>query len=146
MAFTTDITQLEAQYATGNTVTSTPVNPPHSTWIIDFDDQKRCVYYSTDGMEALKQSIHIVLSVERLEHVMYSPDYGQEFNAYLASQSEDYVVAIWPTLIKNTLLVDDRITNCAVTNVVREHGVLSCDINLNTIFGDVTVKDFGIGV
>lgn len=142
MAIVGDITKLEAIYTT--TSDEVAVNPPTGGWLIDFDQLKRVVSYTTDGIDVLKQSVMLALGTERLGNIIYSSDYGQEFNAYFSDQDSDYIVVMLPTLIKNTLLVDDRINSCDVRNIKRSADYLSCDVLLNTIFGDVLVEELEI--
>jgi hypothetical protein len=83
----------------------------------------------------------MMLDTERIAWLIYSSDYGQEFKSYLTEQDDEFALAMLPTLIQNTLLVDDRIITCVVENVkIRAYGVLSFDIRLNTIFGEVLVE------
>lgn len=145
MAFTTDITQLESVFATKQDVSS-PKHPPVGSWIIDFEKEQRVTSFTTDGLTALKQAIRIMLGTERLFNIIYSTDFGQEFNIYLNTQDSDYMVAILPTLIQNTLLVDDRIIECEVRNINRNMNMLTCDILLNTIFGDVRYDKYEVQV
>ena len=147
MAILTDITELENVFDTSGLAGTIPINPPVGGWIIDFDDQLKIIYYTTEGLELLLQSIKINLNTERTEWVIYSTDFGQEFKEYLSKADNDFVVSMLPTLITNTLMVDDRITTCVVQNIVRsDFNTITCDIRLNTIFGEVNIDKFEIGV
>lgn len=66
-----------------------------------------------DGIEALIQTIYLILSTERYQFVIYSWDYGVEL-LDLYGQSMPYVMAELPRRIKEALIMDDRINN--VTN------------------------------
>jgi len=64
----------------------------------------------TDGIEALKQAIYIMLRVERYQHIIYSWNYGIELKD-LFGKPTTYVCAVLPSRIKDALIQDDRIQN-----------------------------------
>lgn len=63
----------------------------------------------TDGLEAMKQAVYLLLSTERYEFPVYSWNYGIELKD-LFGQQMTYVQAVLEYRIKDALSVDDRIT------------------------------------
>ncbi|MCT4686090.1 DUF2634 domain-containing protein [Vallitalea sp.] len=81
-------------------------NQPSKTWLVK--DNKIVGY--TDGKEAIKQSINMMLDTKRYDHLIFSWDYGQELNS-LIGKYESYIKIEAPRLIKECLLQDDRISD-----------------------------------
>ena len=62
----------------------------------------------TDGLEAMKQAVYLVLSTERYEYSAYSWNYGIELRD-LFGQPINYVEAVLKYRIEDALSMDDRI-------------------------------------
>lgn len=88
----------------------------------------------TDGIEALKQAIYIILRVERYQHIIYSWNYGIELKD-LFGKPTTYVCAVLPSRIKDALIQDDRIQNVydIVTNA--EGNIVSVHFTVQSIYG-----------
>jgi hypothetical protein len=78
------------------------------SYFIDFKKQKMTGI--TDGLEALKQAIYLILSIERYDYVIYSWNYGIELKD-LFGKPTNYACAVLPSRIKQALIQDDRIQN-----------------------------------
>ena len=64
----------------------------------------------TDDLDALKQTIYLILNTERYKFPIYSWDYGVElYNLF--GKPMPYVLSELPRRIKDALLVDNRITD-----------------------------------
>lgn len=63
-----------------------------------------------DGLEAVAQSVYLILSTERYEFVIYSWDYGVEL-LDLIGKPMPYVMSELPRRISEALTQDDRIKN-----------------------------------
>lgn len=63
-----------------------------------------------DRLEAVKQAVFLMLSVPRLEHLIYSQYYGHEINE-LAGKDDEYVYGDIERVIREALMIDDRISN-----------------------------------
>ena len=63
---------------------------------------------NTDSLDALQQTIYIILGTERYKHLIYSWDYGVEL-VDLIGKPIPYVIAVLPRRIKEALTQDDRI-------------------------------------
>ncbi len=72
------------------------------------DLNKERVKGFSDELEAMKQVVFKILSTERYQHIIYSWDYGVEFND-LFGEPVSYVCAEVQRRICEALLVDSRI-------------------------------------
>ncbi|EQG36946.1 hypothetical protein QIO_1098 [Clostridioides difficile DA00129] len=63
-----------------------------------------------DDVEALKQTIFLILNTERYEHLIYSRNYGVELND-LIGEPISYVIPELERRITEALIQDDRIEN-----------------------------------
>ena len=76
------------------------------TYQVDFINQK--ITGMIDGIESLKQSISFILNTERYENIMYSWNYGVEFQN-LIGKDYDFILGELKRRIEEALLQDDRI-------------------------------------
>ena len=102
------------------------------TYYIDF--KKDVMRGTTDGIEALKQAIFLILSIERYDYVIYSWNYGIELKD-LFGKPTTYACAVLPSRIKQALMQDDRIQDVSdfVTDV--EGNTVKVEFKVNSIFG-----------
>lgn len=80
---------------------------PSRTYRMDWDKQR--ITGQTDGLEAVKQAVAKILRTLRYEHLIYSSDYGTEWNLVLG-QDRLLVRAEIKRIVGEALLQDDRIT------------------------------------
>ncbi|MCF6464212.1 DUF2634 domain-containing protein [Clostridium sp. Cult1] len=109
------------------------VEEPTYTWKIEGN---RIVGY-TDGLEAMKQAIYLILNVERYKHEIYDWDYGVEL-ANLFGKDKAYVYSELKRRIKEALMTDNRITD--VTNFEFENpdrDTIHVKFTVHTVFGDI---------
>ncbi|ABX43308.1 DUF2634 domain-containing protein [Lachnoclostridium phytofermentans] len=91
---------------------------------------------TVDGLEAIKQSVYMALSVERYEHLIYSWDYGVELED-LFGKDPAYV---YPTLIgriEEALLQDDRILGVDEFSFASNKGSVTVKFTVHTAYGDI---------
>lgn len=86
----------------------TEVKYPSKTYKLNFE--KNRIDGSTDDLDAIKQSIYLILSTERYQHIIYSWDYGVEL-LDLIGKPMPYVMSELPRRIKDALIQDDRISD-----------------------------------
>lgn len=84
----------------------TEVKYPSRTYKVIIDNDRINGY--TDGLDAIKQAIYLILSTERYEFIIYSWDYGVEL-VDLIGKPMPYVMSELPMRIKEALTQDDRI-------------------------------------
>ena len=89
--------------------------------IVEFDDDEQentqtfginfannTIGNKVDDLEALRQSIYLMLSIEADQYIIYPYTYGIE-TIDLIGKSAHYVMAVISERIKETLLSDDRV-------------------------------------
>jgi phage baseplate assembly protein W len=74
----------------------------------------------TDGLDAIKQAIYLILNTERYGFIIYSWDYGVEL-VDLIGKPMPYVKSELPRRIKDALVQDDRIDD-VVDFEFEQHG------------------------
>jgi len=92
-----------------------------------------------DDLEALKQSILCILQTERYDNLIYSYDYGTEFQD-LIGEDVLYVKADIHRRIEEALLQDDRIISLEnpEIKIVGENLYYTCKVN--TIYGELDIN------
>lgn len=90
----------------------------------------------TNGLEAVKQAVLLILNTERFRHIIYSWNYGNELYKTIG---EDFGLAQSNVkrYIKEALLQDERITD--VDEFVfdkTERNTLNVSFTVSTIFGE----------
>lgn len=92
-----------------NNLITTEESAPSKTYKIDFEKGEIYPVF-IDGTEAIKQAVKKAIKTIRDKYLIYSSDYGCEIY-YLKgkSYSKEYLQIEVPRLIKEALMVDDRI-------------------------------------
>lgn len=110
---------------------------PSLTYAIDIEHGKirgRC-----DGLEAVRQTVYLILGIERYDCMIYSWNYGTELKA-LVGKSMDFVLSEAKRRISEALLQDDRITAVDGFAFQTERGRVSVTFTVHTIFGDMETE------
>lgn len=81
---------------------------PTKTYKIDFEKGK--VIGFCDDIEALKQSIQLILNTERYEHLIYSWNYGSELKGIIG-RDKDIAESEFKRRISEALIQDERINS-----------------------------------
>ena len=107
------------------------------TYKIDFE--KNRITNIIDGIEALEQSIYCILNTERYENIIYSWNYGSEFNS-LIGKDKDFILGDLKRRIVDALSVDERIND--VNNFKFSTNKESMIVNfiVKTIYGEITIE------
>lgn len=92
-----------------------------------------------NGLDALKQSIYLMLSIEEDQHIIYPYTYGIK-KSDLMGKPIDYVMAIIPERISEALLSDDRITKVSNFEFVTNKNTLHVSFIVNTIYGTTNAE------
>lgn len=126
-------------------------NNPENELINDFEfeeiptntfklnDSYNQLYGFTDGLEAMKQAIYLILNIERYEYLIYSWNYGVEL-ADLFGQPISYVMAELERRISEALLQDSRITSVENFEFDYKKNKVFCKFTAITIFGEVEIE------
>ena len=118
------------------------VEMPFKTYHLDFENKR--IKGTCDGVTALKQAIHKALITARGEfEILYSEEYGSDIeNAVFAdSPSDGYIITVFPTLISECLLTDDRILDVTDVAVITKDDNFYVEIIVETIFGELEVQE-----
>lgn len=97
---------------------------------------KNRIVGNIDELESLKQAIFLMLSIERYDYLIYSWNYGVEFND-LIGQSTDYVLPEVKRRIIEALVQDDRITSVDSFGFQINKKKVHASFTVHSIFGDV---------
>lgn len=106
---------------------------PGLTWGIRLD--KNAVGAKIDAIQAVAQSVYMILNTERYKHAIYSWNYGVEFSD-LFGQARDYVYPEIKRRITEALLVDDRITGVGDFTFSKQKNAVGVTFIVSTIYGE----------
>lgn len=97
------------------------------------------VYGTIDGVESLKQSILIYLSIERYKYEIY--DWSVGFETYdLFGKPPEYVASEVPRRIHEAIIEDDRILNTRDFEVTINRDSVSVKYVVETIYGEINLE------
>lgn len=89
-----------------------------------------------DELNALRQSIYLMLNTEADQYIIYPYTYGVN-TLDLIGKPHYYVAAVLPDRLKETLLSDDRITGVSDFEFEVETNKLHAKFIVHTIYGDI---------
>lgn len=89
----------------------------------------------TDGLEAVRQAVYLILQIERFDYPIYSWNYGIECKD-LFGKPTGYVCSILPGRIREALMQDKRITGVDTFTFTRKKGTVSAAFVVHTRYGD----------
>lgn len=110
---------------------------PSKTYKINQLKDEQRIYGYIDNLEALKQAVYLMLSVERYENIIYSWNYGIEL-ADLFGKDKNYVIAELERVITEALLIDDRINGVTDFQFDTNKNKVHCTFTVKSIYGDFT--------
>lgn len=110
---------------------------PSKTFKLDMSEQ--VVAGVTDKLEAMKQAIYLILSIERYENLIYSWNYGIELQD-LAGKNINYVLPELERRITEALLQDSRITDVTNFDFKKKGKKIHVTFTVITIFGEVQTE------
>ena len=110
---------------------------PSKTFKMDI--QKEIIAGKVDQLEAMKQAIYLILSVERYEYLIHSWNYGVELKD-LFGQPVSFCLPEIKRRISEALLQDDRITAVGDFDFEVEKGEVTVTFTVTTIYGEVQAE------
>ena len=110
------------------------VTIPTNTYRIIIDKDR--VSGETDGLEAMKQAVYLILSTERYAYPVYSWNYGVELKD-LFGQPTTYVEAVLEYRIRDALMADERITDVRNFEFSTQKNTVSASFEVVTNQGNV---------
>lgn len=90
-----------------------------------------------DGIEAVKQSIAIMLNVERYEHEIYSWQYGTEFEDLIGTDASLACPEI-SRRITEALMTDERITDVYDFAFEQSGSAINCSFTVKSVYGEIS--------
>ena len=103
------------------------------------NDSYNQIYGFTDGLEAMKQAIYLILNIERYEYIIFSWNYGIEL-ADLFGEPIPFVMAELERRISEALLQDSRITSVEDFEFDSERNKVFCKFKVYTIYGEIETE------
>ncbi len=88
-----------------------------------------------DGLEAVKQAVHLILSAERYRYLIYSWNYGVEL-AGLIGQPTALVLPEIQRYITEALMQDDRIVGVENFDFEVKGKKVLCSFTVHTAYGE----------
>ena len=101
-----------------------------------FEIDRNIVFGFTDGQEAMKQAIYLILSVERYKYVILPWNYGIELED-LFGMPISWVIPEVKRRITEALLQDTRIRSVENFEFEPGKGELLVKFTARTVFGDI---------
>ncbi len=93
----------------------------------------------TDGLEAMKQAIYLILNIERYNYLIYSWNYGIELTD-LFGQPIPFVLPELKRRITEALTQDERIQSVDAFSFEVNKGKIHATFTVHTIYGDVEAE------
>lgn len=111
---------------------------PSKTYMLDIENNT--IEGVCDGRKAVEQAIYLALKTERYKYVIYSTNYGSEFEELYGKQMS-YAASQIKSIIKDALTTDDRIKNIYDFKIVRlDKNSLKIMFTAETVFGDINAE------
>ncbi|MCW0761890.1 DUF2634 domain-containing protein [Clostridioides difficile] len=92
-----------------------------------------------DDVEALKQTIFLILNTERYQHLIYSWNYGVELND-LIGEPISFVIPELERRITEALIQDDRVENVDNFEFQNIKGKVQCRFSVHTKYGNIKAE------
>ena len=115
----------------------TEVTYPNRTYKISSDLDR--INGHTDDLDAIKQTIYLILSTERYAYIIYSWDFGVEL-ANLVGKPMNYVMSELPRRITEALTQDDRIDDVVDFEFERNGKKLHTTFTVVTTAGNIPTE------
>lgn len=94
-----------------------------------------------EGLEAIKVWIWLVLKIPRYRYLLFSWDYGNEYEALIGkSYSEEYLQAEAKRMTEDCLLMNEYITSIENFSASFIGETLNLSFTVNTKYGAVEIK------
>lgn len=102
-------------------------------------NEEKKLYGMVDQLEAVKQAVYLILNIERYHYLIYSWNYGIEFND-LFGKDIDYACPEIKRRITEALLQDERIEQVDGFSFEKSSGEIWVTFNVHTTFGDFLTR------
>lgn len=113
-------------------------------WEIDFRTGK-LTGRTVTGMEAIKQWVRLVLTIDRYVFAQYSWDFGNDLSMLIGQHyDEDYIKSEVKRMIEDALLINEDITEIENFEHNFIDGKLVVGFTLNTVYGSDEMREIEI--
>lgn len=89
-----------------------------------------------EGYTAIKQTIEIILNIERFRWQIYTPFFGMQWNGLIGS-SPGYVASELQRRLIDAFSVDERITGISDFTYSVDKDVMTASLTVNTVYGNI---------
>lgn len=113
------------------------IDQPSLTWNINKETGR--IQNTTEGLDAVRQAVEIILNVQRFYWQIFSPYSGAEFGD-LIGLNYGYVVSELQRRIVEALLMDDRIRSVADFSFSRREDVVNVSFTVESVFGSFDAR------
>lgn len=113
------------------------ISYPARTYKILIDDDRISGY--TDEIDALMQTIYLILNTERYKFIIYSWDYGVEL-VDLIGKPMPYVISEAQRRIVEALMQDDRIEEVTDFTFEKNRNTLHITFKVRSIYGTIEAE------
>lgn len=110
---------------------------PSLTYAIDFESGR--IRGKVDRLQALRQSVYLILNTERYDWLVYSWNYGREFKDIIG-QPKEFALSELKRCISEALLQDDRITAIDGFEFTTGKDTIHAVFTVHSIFGNMEVE------
>lgn len=107
---------------------------PTKTWYVDPTTHQIAGF--CDGYIAVKQTIEIILNIERFRWQIYSPYFGMQWEG-LIGHDQGYVAAEMQRRMRDAFSVDSRILGIEDFNYYVDGDSLMVSLTVRTVYGNV---------
>ena len=108
---------------------------PSRTWAINGNHIGGYI----DGLEAFSQAVNLVLDTERYSEIIFSWDYGMEFDDLIGERKSIVEVDI-ERRIDEALKQDDRYTGIEDFSITFEGEQANIRFTVNSVFGNINIE------
>ena len=106
----------------------------NKTFNVDFD--KQCVTGIIDEpLETVKQAAFFILNTPRFEYLIYSSDYGHEFNDLIGKEKE-YADGEIRRMLEECLKADERIMSVKDLEIKKDKENYMLNFTVHSIYGE----------
>ena len=109
---------------------------PTQTYRLDFVNKR--IIGKLDGAEALMQTVQKIFSTDKYAYEIYDWYYGNELFR-LVGKPYDYIIAQIPRIVREALLVDDRVTEVTDFEFNKTSvDSMTASFLIHSVYGDLT--------
>ncbi len=113
------------------------VEQPSLTFKLNWE--KNRISGTTDGLEAVKQAIFLILNIERYQYLIYDWSYGVELQD-LIGREKSYILPELEKRITDALMQDTRITAVSNFSFETTRKSVTAFFEVETIYGNLEIE------